>query len=83
MNSTKNTEKDKKSPLIGDLARFKHKRITITFVDGKSVYGMLLGYDDIANCVIERLDGELAGKMTVCLGRSIILISLGSVQVIG
>lgn len=68
--------KDKKVQLLSDLGRFKGKKITVTFVDGKSVTGKLSAFDDVANCVLKRCEGWEYGSAVVCLGRSIVLVSL-------
>lgn len=69
-------KKDRKVQLLSDLSRFKDKKITITFVDGKSITGKLCAFDDVANCVLKRCMEWEYGDTVVCLGRSIVLVSL-------
>lgn len=68
--------KDRRVQILNDLSRFRGKRITITFVDGRSVTGKLSAFDDVANCVLRRSGEWEYGHSVVCLGRNIVLVSL-------
>jgi U6 snRNA-associated Sm-like protein LSm7 len=68
--------KEKRTQLLSDLGRFRGRKITITFVDGRSITGKLASYDEIANCVLEKCTAWEYGKHVVCMGRAIVLVSM-------
>ncbi|AFM99325.1 hypothetical protein KMI_12g18490 [Encephalitozoon hellem] len=73
-----NKDKIKKTQLLSDLGRFKGKKITITFIDGKSITGKLTSFDDVGNCVLRRCGDWNYGNTVVCLGRSIVLVCMNT-----
>ena len=70
-------DKNKRIQLLNDLGRFKGKKITVTFIDGKSLTGRLLSFDEVGNCVLKKCGEWVYGESVVCLGRSIVLVSMG------
>ncbi len=70
------TEFKKKTTLFNDLRRFKRKKISIFTFGGDIVQGQLLGYDEVANCVIET-DNK---KKTVVFGKCISLVCEGELD---
>jgi U6 snRNA-associated Sm-like protein LSm7 len=74
--------KEKKVQLLSDLGRFKGKRVTITFVDGRSITGRLVSHDEIANCVLEKCGSWEYGRNVVCMGRAIVLVSMNAPHVL-
>lgn len=60
--------------IFNDLERFKNSNVTIFFYGDSSVSGKLVGYDEVANCVLEREDKPRA----VVLGRAITMICEGA-----
>lgn len=77
-----NKDKNKKIQLLNDLSRFRGKKITVTFIDGKSVTGKLASFDEVGNCVLKRCGEWDHGDMVVCLGRSIVLVCLNTPYVL-
>lgn len=53
--------------LFNDLCKFHNKKVLISVYGGEEVSGKLLGYDEVANCVLE--SGQ--HKKIIVLGKSI------------
>jgi len=66
--------------LFSDLKRFKNCKITVFLYGGGSVYGKLIEYDEVANCIVEAEDSSSSSKTAtvVVLGRSITMICMGA-----
>lgn len=69
-------EKQTIKTIFNSLRRFKDSRVTIFFYGGDSVVGRLIGYDEVANCVLER-ENE---PTVVVLGRAITMVCEGLVH---
>lgn len=69
-------EKQTMRTIFNNLRRFKNSKVTIFFYGGDSVVGKLVGYDEVANCVLER---EEESRIVV-LGRAITMICEGLVH---
>lgn len=63
-------KREKIKTLFNDLHIFKDKNITIHFYGGATVCGKLLGFDEIANCILEQENN----RKVIVLGRSILKI---------
>jgi U6 snRNA-associated Sm-like protein LSm7 len=75
-------DKNKRIQLLNDLGRFKGKKITLTFIDGKSLTGRLASFDEVGNCVLKKCGEWVYGESVVCLGRSIVLVCMGTPHVL-
>lgn len=71
-----NKEKQAKRTLFNDLKAFKDQPVTLVMYGNELIKGKLLGYDEVANCV---LLGE-NNRRFIVLGRSISMICEGEVQ---
>lgn len=74
--TTEKSEKQPKRTLFNDLRRFKNTNVTIIVFGGELVKGKLLGYDEVANCVIE---DEKKNQMVV-FGKSITMVCEGDLH---
>lgn len=62
-------EKQPRRSLFNDLAQFKDRDVLIAMFGGETVKGKLVGYDEVANCVLED-----EGKRIVVFGKSISMV---------
>ncbi len=69
-------EKQIKRTLFNDLKRFKHSNVSIIICGGEIVKGKLLGYDEVANCVIE----DEQKKISVVFGKSVTMVCEGNLH---
>ncbi|ELA42943.1 uncharacterized protein VICG_00258 [Vittaforma corneae ATCC 50505] len=70
------SEKPPKRTLFNDLRRFKNTHVSIITFGGEAVKGKLLGYDEVANCVIE----DENRKITVVFGKAITMVCDGDLH---
>lgn len=75
-NPVERDEKNRKRTLFNDLRRFKKHNVSIFTFDGEIVQGKLIGYDEVANCIIE---GENS-KKTIVFGKVISLVCEGELH---
>lgn len=69
-------KKEPKRTLFNDLRRFKNSIVTILTFGGEAVQGKLLGYDEVANCVLESKNN----RRFVVFGKSITMVCEGDLH---
>ncbi|WBW75491.1 Lsm2-8 complex Lsm7 [Schizosaccharomyces osmophilus] len=57
-NSSQPTEKPRKESIL-DLSRYQDQRIQATFTGGRQISGVLKGYDQLMNLVLDDVDEHL------------------------
>lgn len=67
-----------KRTIFNDLSNFKNSNVTLVTFGGESIKGKLLGYDEVANCVIE---GENSRRFIV-FGKAIYMVCEGDITVL-
>lgn len=75
-NDLEKDEKSKKRTIFNDLRRFKRHDISILTFGGEVVKGKLIGYDEVANCVLET---EQKRKVVV-FGKLILMVCDGELH---
>ena len=65
-------EKSVPKTLFNDLEAFRNRQVTISFYGGESVSGRLLGFDDVANCIL-----KTDKKRMIVIGKSIAAVCEG------
>ncbi|CAO1634641.1 unnamed protein product [Sympodiomycopsis kandeliae] len=58
--SGSNSREDKKKEVILDLAKFVDKKIRVKFQGGREVQGVLKGYDQLMNLVLDEVEETLS-----------------------
>lgn len=72
-NSAEKIERPGKKTLFNDLVQFNNLQVSIIMHGGEVIKGKLVGYDEVANCVLE----EENKNLTVLFGKSIVMICEG------
>lgn len=65
-----------KRTLFNDLRRFRNSSVSIITFGGEAVKGRLLGYDEVANCVVVDENGRTA----VVFGKAITMVCDGDLH---
>lgn len=70
-------DSERKQQIFTDLERYKNKVITVKLLSGQHISGKLLCFDKVPNIVLEKIDDWDYGKKIICMGHSVLSISLG------
>ncbi|KAM0681742.1 hypothetical protein GINT2_000256 [Glugoides intestinalis] len=62
-----------KRTLFNDLSNFKNSNVTLVTFGGENIKGKLVGYDEVANCVIE----DENSKRFIVFGKAIYMVCEG------